>query len=188
MKLYPALVFLFTVISIFSSCTESGRGLRFTTSTHNAKDSALSKQQIASMLDSFNVAAANADYDKYFDFFTPDAVFMGTDATEHWDKQAFMLWAKPQFDKKEAWNFRAVDRHIFLGKGGEIGWFDELLDAPFAKMCRGSGVVVKQGNEWKVQQYVLSMTVPNSLGNAIAKMKTPVEDSLLNQLKAKGQK
>jgi hypothetical protein len=45
---------------------------------------------ITVMLDSFNIAAANADYNGYFNYFDQDGVFMGTDATEHWNKAQFI--------------------------------------------------------------------------------------------------
>ena len=51
------------------------------------------------------------------------------------------------------------------------------------KICRGSGVLVKQGNHWKVQQYILSTTVPNPILDEVIKMKTATEDSLINKIK-----
>lgn len=133
------------------------------------------------MLDSFNIAAAKSDYDTYFNFYTDDAVFMGTDATERWDKNAFMIWAKPYFDKKTTWNFTALERHIYFDKTESIAWFDELLNTQM-KICRGSGVLIKQGLNWKVQQYVLTPTVPNSLIDSIVKIKAPIEDVIINKL------
>jgi len=53
------------------------------------------------------------------------------------------------------------------------------------KICRGSGVVIKVGNDWKVQQYVLSTTIPNSQLDKVIIIKTPEEDSLINKLSAK---
>jgi hypothetical protein len=50
------------------------------------------------------------------------------------------------------------------------------------KICRGSGVLIKKGNEWKIQQYVLSMTIPNSLSDTVIKIKTTVEDELIKKL------
>jgi hypothetical protein len=50
------------------------------------------------------------------------------------------------------------------------------------KICRGSGVLVKQGSGWKVQQYVLSTTIPNSLIDSVVKIKAPVEDEIINKL------
>ncbi|HET7117584.1 MAG TPA: hypothetical protein VFI29_13905, partial [Hanamia sp.] len=38
------------------------------------------QKEVISMLDSFNIAAANADYKTYFYFFTDYAFFAGTDA------------------------------------------------------------------------------------------------------------
>lgn len=140
-----------------------------------------SKKQIAAMLDSFNVAAARAEYTRYFDFYTQDATFNGTDATENWDKAAFKVWAKPFFDKKTTWNFTALSRNIYFGKYADMAWFEELLNTQM-KICRGSGVVVKVGNEWKVQQYVLSTTIPNSVLDTVIKIKTPEEDSLIRKL------
>lgn len=143
-----------------------------------------SKKQIASMLDSFNVAAARADFNNYFNYFAEDATFIGTDATENWDKKSFMLWAKPFFDKKTTWNFKSIERHIYFGKSADFAWFDELLNTQM-KICRGSGVVVKQNKEWKVQQYVLSMTIPNSQIDSIIKIKAPVEDYIINKILSK---
>ena len=39
------------------------------------------------------------------------------------------------------------------------------------KICRGSGVVVKVNSEWKIKQYVLSMTVPNENTDSVVKIK-----------------
>lgn len=152
--------------------------------TEAKPDIGAEKIAIAAMLDSFNVAAANADYERYFNFYTSDATFNGTDATENWDKKAFMIWAKPYFDKKSTWNFTAIKRNIYFGSHADIAWFEELLNTQM-KICRGSGVVVKQGHEWKVAQYVLSMTIPNENLNGVLKIKAPLEDSLLQKWQAK---
>ncbi len=148
---------------------------------HKTNDAVKDKQEIAAMLDSFNVAAGKASYQAYFNFYTIDAIFIGTDATERWDKTQFMTWAKPYFDRGKAWNFKALERHIYLNAKGNLGWFDELLQTQM-KICRGSGVVVKQGNNWKVQQYVLSMTIPNSKVDSIVAIKSPIENALIQQL------
>lgn len=140
--------------------------------------------EIAKMLDSFNVAAAEADYNRYMDFFTDDAVFLGTDATEYWNKKAFMIWAKPHFDAKRTWNFNAIDRHIYFDQTPDLAWFDELLSTQM-KICRGSGVVVKQNGRWQVKQYVLSMTIPNDLVDPVVMLKTPLEDSIIRILSGK---
>jgi len=180
MKATFQILLVTTISCLIFSCNESNTKETAITVTEVAD----SKKQIASMLDSFNVAAANADYTRYFNFYTEDATFNGTDATENWDKAAFMVWAKPFFDKKTTWNFTAIKRNIYFGKHTDIAWFEELLNTQM-KICRGSGVVVKVGNDWKVQQYVLSTTIPNDVLDSVLKIKTPVEDSLIKKLSGK---
>ena len=135
-------------------------------------------------LDSWHKAASKADFKQYFDNFAEDAVFIGTDATENWDKKAFMVWAKPYFDKGKAWDFKPLERHVYFSKDGNLAWFDELLNTQM-KICRGSGVMVKLKREWKIKQYVLSMTIPNNQIQEVLKAKAPAEDSLINKLTQK---
>ena len=146
-------------------------------------DIAKEKNEIISMLDSFNIAAARADFKMYFNFYTDDAVFTGTDATERWNKKQFMAYAKPYFDKGHAWNFTSIDRHIYFDKTGSTAWFDELLNTQM-KICRGSGVLVKIGNEWKVKQYVLSATIPNEQMDSVVKLKGIIEKRVIDSLSA----
>lgn len=140
--------------------------------------------QINTMLDDFNRAAAKADFNAYFNFYTETAIFTGTDATERWDKKSFMVWAKPFFDRGRAWNFTALERHIYFDKSGKTAWFDELLNTQM-KICRGSGVLVKQDDGWKLEQYILSTTIPNELMDSIIKLKSALEDPLIKKLKDK---
>ncbi|KMQ63119.1 hypothetical protein ACM46_14365 [Chryseobacterium angstadtii] len=140
------------------------------------------KAAIATMLDGFNTAAANADFTAYFNYFADESTFIGTDATEVWDKKAFMVWAKPYFDKKKTWNFTSLKRNIYFSKDGKLAWFDELLDTQM-KICRGSGVVEKINGSWKVKQYVLSVTVPNDVVDKVVSEKAALEDALIKELK-----
>jgi hypothetical protein len=169
-------LFLSTTIFWIYSCGHS------TNTTESATiDTLKEKQQINVMLDSFNRAAAKADYTTYFNLYKDEAIYTGTDATERWTKKEYMAWAKPYFDKKTTWDFTSLERHIYFDKTGTLAWFDELLKTQM-KICRGSGIVVKQGNDWKVQQYILSATVPNVLIDSVTKMKAPIEDILIKRL------
>jgi len=152
--------------------------------SNTVSDPTTSIKEIGNTLDSFNRAAARADFNAYFNYYTEDGIFCGTDATERWDKKQFMEWSKPYFDKGKAWNFTAIDRHIYMAPDGNMAWFDELLNTQM-KICRGSGVVVKLNNDWKLKQYVLSTTVPNSLVDTVTMMKTAEEDSLMRVIMKK---
>lgn len=142
------------------------------------------KDQVSQTLDAWHKAAADANFEVYFNLIADDGVFIGTDATENWTKPDFKVWAKPFFDKGKTWNFTALERHIFFDKTGKIAWFDELLNTQM-KICRGSGVLVKIGKEWKIQHYVLSMTIPNDEVDAVIKIKAPIEDVLISKLQKK---
>ena len=137
---------------------------------------------INTVLDNWHQAAATANFESYFGAMTHDAIFIGTDATENWNKKAFQEFAKPYFDRGKAWNFTALERHIYFSKDGKTAWFDELLNTQM-KICRGSGVLVKEKKTWKIKHYVLSMTIPNDNTDAVIKIKAPIEDALITKLK-----
>lgn len=147
------------------------------------KPSAL-KIQINKTLNAWHKAAADANYNNYFNILTDDSIFIGTDAAENWNKTAFQTFAKPYFDKGKAWNFTALERNIYFNKNKTLAWFDELLSTQM-KLCRGSGILVKVGKEWKIKHYVLSMTVPNENSDEVVKIKTPIEEAYILQMKAK---
>lgn len=164
---------------VLLSCKENDQHPGMTT-----VDMAKEKTMIAAMLDSFNVAAGRADFNAYFKHYTDDAIFIGTDAIENWKIDSFKRWSKPFFDRGRAWNFSAIQRNIYFGNHPDIAWFDELLNTQM-KICRGSGVVVKQDSVWKVQQYVLSMTFPNEKIDDVLPLKADIEDSLMKVIEKK---
>ena len=143
-----------------------------------------SNANINTTLDTWHKAAAEANYNDYFSLMADDAVFIGTDATENWNKTAFQAYAKPHFDKGRAWSFTALERHIYFDETGKTAWFDELLNTQM-KICRGSGVLVKIRKEWKIKQYILSMTVPNDNSKEVIKIKASLEDAIIKKLQSK---
>ncbi|WKL45440.1 nuclear transport factor 2 family protein [Flavobacterium sp. ZE23DGlu08] len=148
------------------------------------QDNTKEKANINSTLDAWHKAASEANYNAYFSLMTEDAIFIGTDATENWNKKDFQAYAKPHFDKGKAWSFTALERHIYFDKTGKTAWFDELLNTQM-KICRGSGVLVKIGKEWKIKHYVLSMTIPNDNSSEVIKVKASIEDAMIKTLKSK---
>jgi hypothetical protein len=139
---------------------------------------------INTILDSWHKAAANAEFDNYFSYMTSNGVFIGTDATENWQLDAFKAFSKPYFDKGKAWSFTSLERNIYFDKSHNTAWFDELLDTQM-KICRGSGVLIKEGKNWKIAHYVLSMTIPNDTIDEVVKIKEKIENGLLEKIKVK---
>ena len=142
------------------------------------------KEAITKTLNDWHNAAADVKFDTYFSLMTDDAIFIGTDPTENWNKEAFKTYSKPHFDKGKAWNFTTLERNIFLSEDGKTAWFDELLDTQM-KICRGSGVLNKENGKWKIAHYVLSIAIPNDNTNEVVKLKTKFDDVIIQKLKAK---
>jgi len=125
--------------------------------------------EAGAVLDRMHAAASRADGDAYFGLFTPDARFIGTDATERWSLTEFRAYATPYFSQGKGWTYRPHDRVATLVPGDCrcIVWFDELLDNDAYGLTRGSGVLRLTDDGWKIEQYVLSFTVPNDKAKSV---------------------
>ncbi|MBA6313564.1 nuclear transport factor 2 family protein [Cellulophaga baltica] len=141
------------------------------------------KKEVNKVMDAWHKAAAEADFDAYFNLMTADGVFIGTDATENWQNDAFKAFSKPYFDKGKAWSFSALERNVYVNSAQDFAWFDELLDTQM-KICRGSGVLKKINGEWKIAHYVLSIAVPNDKVDALIALKKESDSLLTKKLKA----
>lgn len=51
------------------------------------------ESEINLVLNNWHKAAAEANFNNYFNAMTDDAIFIGTDATENWNKSAFIQFA-----------------------------------------------------------------------------------------------
>lgn len=113
-------------------------------------------------IDDWHRAAASANATVFFDGMAENSVYIGTAKEERWTKTQFMAFAKPYFDKGKAWDFKPFDRDLHVTSNGRYAWFSELLTT-WMGVCRGSGILVKTKAGWKLEQYHLSVTVPNEI-------------------------
>ena len=148
MSNYPLFFLLLSVFACSPSAEPSSSGY--------ADDQVI----INKLLDQWHRNAASANFEAYFSLFSDEGKYIGTDASEIWSVEAFQAFAQPYFDKGETWSFEATNRNVELAHSGHVAWFDELLDT-WMGTCRGSGVFQKRKGEWQLEQYVLSLTVPN---------------------------
>lgn len=125
--------------------------------------------EVAAVLDRLNAASTAADGEAYFALFTPDARFVGTDATEHWTLSEFRAYAAPVFARGRGWSYPATERTITVAPIDCrcIAWFEEKLINDSYGETRGSGVLRLTGEGWKIEQYVLSFAVPNDRADAV---------------------
>lgn len=129
------------------------------------QDTSAEVAEVEAVLDDWHNAAAEGDFDRYFNHFENDSsIFMGTDATERWTIAEFKPWAKPHFeDDGVAWTFTPTFRKIYFSDNTQTAWFDEELDTPNLGPSRGSGVLVKRDGNWKIAHYNLAIPIPNSI-------------------------
>jgi hypothetical protein len=138
--------------------------------------------EIENVISQWHKAAADADFETYSNLMTKDAIFIGTDPTEYWEGKEFLEFAKPYFDKGKAWTFHKLDRNIFVDVNYKIAWFDELLDTQMG-ICRGSGVLAYVEGQWKINHYVLSITIPNENVEDVKRMKSNFETQLMENFR-----
>ncbi len=117
------------------------------------------KTEVNTLLVSWHKAATNANFDGYFDKMDSTAVFIGTAAEEIWTKTEFKNFSKPYFDKGKAWSFETLERTIYVNDAADFVWFDELLTT-WMGTCRGSGVLEKKDNTWKLNNMYFQFQYP----------------------------
>ena len=122
---------------------------------------------VRAVLERFHAAAAKADGKQYFACLAPDAVFLGTDASERWSVPQFRAYCEPYFSKGRGWTYVARERHVTLSRDRASAWFDERLDSASYGEVRGSGALRKDGQAWRITQYVMSLPVPNELAGEL---------------------
>jgi ketosteroid isomerase-like protein len=124
---------------------------------------------VSQVLDRFHAAAAHSDFRGYFDLFTPDGVFIGTDAHERWSVPAFKAYAQAPFAAGKGWVYTPRERHVTIAPIACrcVAYFDEILDSQSYGTSRGTGVLVKSPKGWKVAQYALTFPIPNDLAKGM---------------------
>ena len=116
--------------------------------------------QLNKLIDNWHLAATNADLQKYSQIMSDKFVFLGTAPGERWDKNAFLNFSKPYFDKGKAWDFKPSNRYWEFNSDSTVAWFDENLDT-WMRGCRGSGILQKENNSWKISYYNLTVLIEN---------------------------
>ena len=119
--------------------------------------------EIGQVLDAYHAAAAEGDWSTYFDLMSEDGVFLGTDASERWIKNEFRAYA----GTRTGWVYRTVSRNINLTPDGMSAWFDEMLDSLSYGTSRGTGVLIRTNEGWKISQYHMTFPIPSELARHV---------------------
>ncbi|NOZ67515.1 MAG: nuclear transport factor 2 family protein [Alphaproteobacteria bacterium] len=124
---------------------------------------------ITAVMDGFHDAAAQADEKRYLGYFTVEGVFMGTDDWERWPlKPDFTEYVHERFKGGTGWTYQPQERHIAFAPGHKVAWIDEITKSEKWGLFRGTGVLLKEGNDWKIAHYAMSVLVPNEAWVAVS--------------------
>lgn len=118
------------------------------------------EKELNLLVDAWHFAATKADFNAYFEKTGDSFIFLGTAPNERWNKQEFMDFSLPYFEKGKAWDFKASNRKWNFSEDQKMAWFDEDL-ATWMKGCRGAGILRYNGNEWKIVYYNLTVLIEN---------------------------
>ena len=131
-----------------------------------AENPAETKELINGLMNNWHKAAADARLEEYIRFMDKNSIYIGTDANEIWTRDSFNLFCKPYFAKGTTWDFKTIERNVYLDKKNKTAWFDELLKTKMG-VCRGSGILIFKKEQWRLKHYVLSMTIPNDVSKIV---------------------
>jgi len=115
------------------------------------------------VLDSYHKAAADAEWGAYFDLMSDDGIFIGTDARERWNKLEFRQYSSGS----NGWVYTSRERNINIAPDGQTAWFDEALLSQSYGSSRGTGVLIRVVQDWKISQYHLTLPIPNGMVRGI---------------------
>jgi ketosteroid isomerase-like protein len=118
---------------------------------------------VNAVLDEFHEAASAADEERYLGCLAPDAVFLGTAPGERWAGADFHAFVHSFFSQGKGWTYVPSNRSVSIADDGRSAWFDERLDNDWNGECRGTGVLRLEGDRWRIEQYALSIPVPDEI-------------------------
>ncbi|AEE24401.1 nuclear transport factor 2 family protein [Paraglaciecola chathamensis] len=141
------------------------------TVTASSESKSEATQAVNQVLDGLHQAASQADLDKYLGSFTQTGVFMGTDDWERWTRPTTLdKYVAERFAGGTGWTYKSVERHINFSEQQNIAWFDEITVSQKWGRFRGTGVLIKDNDQWKIAHYAMSVLVPNEAWEKVAEI------------------
>lgn len=118
---------------------------------------------IDAVLDAFHAAAATADEGRYLATLADSVVFLGTAPGERWEGEAWHEFVHSLFSRGKGWTYVPSARTVGIAADERTAWFDETVENDHYGACRGTGVLRRTDDGWKIQQYNLTIPVPDEL-------------------------
>jgi len=135
-------------------------------------DVAAETAAVSTVLDSLHYYASVANEDAFFALMAPNTLFIGTDVTERWPSAELRNYVHARFEQGDGWTYRLREgtRHVVISPGGDVAWFDEILENENWGVTRGTGVLQAIDGQWKIAQYHLTIPVPNDIAREVVAM------------------
>jgi ketosteroid isomerase-like protein len=121
------------------------------------------RSAIDAVLDAFHAAASAADEDAYLATLAPGAIFLGTAPGERWAGEELRSFVSSYFSRGIGWTYVPSERSVDIAPDGTTAWFDETVSNDHYGDCRGSGVLRRDGGAWLVEQYNLTIPIPDAI-------------------------
>lgn len=128
------------------------------------------EQQVNAVLNDYHKAAEDGDAARYLGHMTPNSVFLGTDDWERWPYPEFAKYVEKGFANGSGWTYKPESRQVMFDQSKQIAWFDEITVSPKWGKFRGTGVLRKVNNTWKIESYALAFLVPNEAWEDVSKL------------------
>lgn len=123
---------------------------------------------INNKMDDFHHAADVGDKVRYLNHFAKDGVFMGTDDWERWPYDEFSQYVNTHFKDGKGWSYTPIKRHTTVNDQALFAWVDEIVESKKWGRFRGTAVLEKTDQGWKLKHYSLSVLVPNESWEAVS--------------------
>ena len=69
------------------------------------------ESELDALIDGLHQDAHEGNFQTYFDRYSVDAIFLGTDKTERWSIEEFKAYAEPAFADGHGWTYEVVERN-----------------------------------------------------------------------------
>lgn len=113
------------------------------------------------VLDALHQAGAEANQTAFTALLATDVVFLGMDGTNRLEGQSVRDFVSKSFTAGNAWTYRSSQRETRVSADGTVAWFDESLENDQLGRGRGTGVLIRDSDGWKVAQYSLTLPLAN---------------------------
>ena len=116
-----------------------------------------------------HVAKGEGDGSRYYRMFAPEAVALGTARSERFSLAGLQAILAPYYAQGRRPISIPIEQRVYLSPDQNLAWFEELIERQQLGLMRGTGVMRRAGDTWKLVHYNLMFVVPRELAGDLAR-------------------